>query len=400
MSSTDLHEVLFEWPHPEPSTVIVTGTFDQWASSIRLDKTSTGFQTTTRIPWNEKIKYKFIVDGQWIVHENQPTEVDPGGYVNNVYISPPKPTTTPEALVTGPVAALGETSVAINPELVGDDQPAGQVNGDIKNTVNRSTTVSDIASTVAARDGTMSAVGYVTSAIGAVIQNVVGIDPVNSDKIASSPAQDDAHFEKSPSIPSTDKAELSSPKVVDASSHVAPIVPITIVPVNAPENNDLDKAPNGESVQDEPVALESSETPTKELSTHAPVTHQATPITTSQIDETALNEGSPTTVSVTTPIDSQPKVETNGHSTSTPPPSTAPPHSTAPHALSSTSAPSTPSKSSRHAFPRESLESPASSINQSPASTKSGRKKKTSIFSKLSLKSLFHHDKDKKKTHD
>ncbi|KAJ3488623.1 hypothetical protein NLJ89_g11596 [Agrocybe chaxingu] len=95
MSAEDLHQVRFTWPHTEPSTVIVTGTFDQWSSSIHLTKTPTGFEGTTRIPWNEKIKFKFIVDGQWIVHEDQPTETDPGGFVNNVYTAPPKPEPAP-----------------------------------------------------------------------------------------------------------------------------------------------------------------------------------------------------------------------------------------------------------------------------------------------------------------
>lgn len=49
----------------------------------------------TQIPWEQKIKYKFIVDGKWLVHEDQPTEVDPGGFVNNIYIAPAKPVILP-----------------------------------------------------------------------------------------------------------------------------------------------------------------------------------------------------------------------------------------------------------------------------------------------------------------
>lgn len=164
------------------------------------------------------------------MHEDQPTEVDPGGYINNVYISPPKPvsiseasaavvapeasrpspavvepssnaleTSTPketpvlvapaitqDVKTVGSVAALGETSVVINPGAASDGEPTNQVNGDSKSVVNSSTTVSDLANTIAARDGTTSAVGYVTSAIGAVIQNVVGLDPVNPDKVCQS----------------------------------------------------------------------------------------------------------------------------------------------------------------------------------------------------------------------
>ncbi|KAF9045953.1 carbohydrate-binding module family 48 protein, partial [Hymenopellis radicata] len=87
----DRHEITFEWPHSEPSTVIVTGTFDQWSSSITLTKEGAGFKATTRIPWEEKIAYKFIVDGNWTTTPSQPTETDASGNVNNVYTAPSKP---------------------------------------------------------------------------------------------------------------------------------------------------------------------------------------------------------------------------------------------------------------------------------------------------------------------
>ncbi|KAJ2915039.1 hypothetical protein MD484_g5391, partial [Candolleomyces efflorescens] len=91
MASSDLYEMRFEWPHREPKTVIVTGTFDHWSCSTRLIKTDSGFVGSVNVPWAEKIKYKFIVDGQWLTQAGQPTEMDPGGYINNIYLTPPKP---------------------------------------------------------------------------------------------------------------------------------------------------------------------------------------------------------------------------------------------------------------------------------------------------------------------
>ncbi|KAF5333716.1 hypothetical protein D9611_002252 [Ephemerocybe angulata] len=91
MASNDLYEMRFEWPHREPSTVLVTGTFDQWSRSVKLTKTDTGFVGSVQVPWAEKVKYKFIVDGRWYTQAGQPTETDPGGYVNNIYFTPPKP---------------------------------------------------------------------------------------------------------------------------------------------------------------------------------------------------------------------------------------------------------------------------------------------------------------------
>ncbi|KJA24588.1 carbohydrate-binding module family 48 protein, partial [Hypholoma sublateritium FD-334 SS-4] len=87
----DLHEVLFEWQVDRPMTVIVTGTFDEWSCSVPLAKTPTGFVGSTKISWGEKIKFKYVVDGQWVLHEDQVTETDPGGFVNHVYTAPAAP---------------------------------------------------------------------------------------------------------------------------------------------------------------------------------------------------------------------------------------------------------------------------------------------------------------------
>ncbi|KAJ2935424.1 hypothetical protein H1R20_g1670, partial [Candolleomyces eurysporus] len=68
MASSDLYDMRFEWPHQDraPTTVIVTGTFDHWTCSIKLTRTDSGFVGSVKVPWAEKIKYKFIVDGQWL----------------------------------------------------------------------------------------------------------------------------------------------------------------------------------------------------------------------------------------------------------------------------------------------------------------------------------------------
>ncbi|KAG5644570.1 hypothetical protein DXG03_008144 [Asterophora parasitica] len=89
------HGVVFEWPHTEPSEVIVTGTFNEWARTHRLTKGVSGFSGTAHVPWGSKTAYKFIVDGEWTLHDDQPTEADPQGNVNNVYFAPPEPRPEP-----------------------------------------------------------------------------------------------------------------------------------------------------------------------------------------------------------------------------------------------------------------------------------------------------------------
>jgi hypothetical protein len=44
------------------------------------------------VPYGTKVSYKFIVDGNWTIQEDQPTEKDESGNVNNVINAPEKPT--------------------------------------------------------------------------------------------------------------------------------------------------------------------------------------------------------------------------------------------------------------------------------------------------------------------
>lgn len=46
--------------------------------------------------------------------------------------------------------------------------------------------LSDLANTIVARDGTSSALDYVTSGLGAAMHGVVGMDPINTQKVCKS----------------------------------------------------------------------------------------------------------------------------------------------------------------------------------------------------------------------
>lgn len=124
MTSNDLHEIIFFWyyffllphsPHlililghaptpivsslPVPSTTYVFPPFCrflpficfQWSKSLQLARTSTGFTTSVKVPWNSTVAYKYFVDGKWMLDETKPRMVEPEGYVNNVYVVPSKP---------------------------------------------------------------------------------------------------------------------------------------------------------------------------------------------------------------------------------------------------------------------------------------------------------------------
>lgn len=104
MVNANLHDVELVWPHLGPNDVIVTGTFDQWSASIHLVKGDTGFHGMVKLPWGEKIAYKFIVDGYWSCRDDQPMENDGSGNTNNILYVPRKPLPPPEEIVSVPEA--------------------------------------------------------------------------------------------------------------------------------------------------------------------------------------------------------------------------------------------------------------------------------------------------------
>lgn len=73
----------FRWPY-NGNEVFVTGTFDDWGKTVRLDRVGDVFEKTISLPeTDEKIQYKFVVDGNWITDSSTPQE-SVGGNINNV----------------------------------------------------------------------------------------------------------------------------------------------------------------------------------------------------------------------------------------------------------------------------------------------------------------------------
>ncbi|OUM54792.1 hypothetical protein BVG19_g4223 [[Candida] boidinii] len=77
----------FEWPSTNVNEVYVTGTFDNWNKSVKLDKlpNENKFRQTVKLPY-EKTVYKFIVDGNWIVSNFDKKEFGLDGIENNVIL--------------------------------------------------------------------------------------------------------------------------------------------------------------------------------------------------------------------------------------------------------------------------------------------------------------------------
>ncbi|KAF9534966.1 hypothetical protein CPB83DRAFT_879223 [Crepidotus variabilis] len=301
MADANLHEVNFQWPHTHPTTVIVTGTFDGWAKTLHLKKTSTGFEGSAKIPWDQTIKYKFIVDGQWLVNRRLPIDVERGsGFVNNVYTAPARPAfvDTPAVLppvsvnsnvdkANGPIEAAAKGEKESNGHAVhengnGNSAAASDKAGDkseqtkVSGSPRLPQLLSDLASTIVAGHGTNSAYQYVTSGFGAAVHSVVGVDPI---ALPTPKAEDkfDRPFETvtTPNSlePQTMTTTTAASLTVSAQSNnsppvspVAPIVPIMIVPVNAPENCTIPSAsPPTEEVVAAPVSVPEVDPPVSEI---------------------------------------------------------------------------------------------------------------------------------------
>ena len=241
---------------------------NKWASSIHLVKVPSGFEAVIQIPWEQKIKYKFIVDGEWRLHEDQPTEVDPGGFVNNIYTAPAEPVLLP-ALETSslPVEAEKPTAakannrrtngVSVVSEVVDKPEYAPQVlpkhdqsltgtDGKIVGGAELNTPdpsgFAHLLSDIAPREGVSSALAYIAPSLGAAIPT-----PKSNDNPDLSPGT---------STTSPTMVEESTPH--SPPSPVAPLVPVMIVPVNAAENNTVASSPSAESMHTLPLAPEPS----------------------------------------------------------------------------------------------------------------------------------------------
>ncbi|KAL2826993.1 hypothetical protein BDW59DRAFT_160573 [Aspergillus cavernicola] len=88
----------FRWP-AKADEVFVTGTFDDWGKTIRLDQKDDIFEKEVHFPrTGEKVHFKFVVDGIWTTDNQLPEEDDGSSNVNNVLY--------PDQIQTDSVTAL------------------------------------------------------------------------------------------------------------------------------------------------------------------------------------------------------------------------------------------------------------------------------------------------------
>ncbi|KAJ5326734.1 hypothetical protein MYU51_001777 [Penicillium brevicompactum] len=75
----------FQWPY-NASEVFVTGTFDDWGKTVKLDRVGDVFLKKVTISPVQKVHYKFVVDGTWTTDTNVREEDDGQSNINNVLL--------------------------------------------------------------------------------------------------------------------------------------------------------------------------------------------------------------------------------------------------------------------------------------------------------------------------
>ncbi|OCF45235.1 hypothetical protein I317_00757 [Kwoniella heveanensis CBS 569] len=92
------HTARFTWG-AGAQTVCVAGGFNNWsATATPLEKQADGsFAADVPLPWGEKQAFKYVVDGDWKVREDEAKEWDAAGNMNNVYTAPPAPVSSSTA---------------------------------------------------------------------------------------------------------------------------------------------------------------------------------------------------------------------------------------------------------------------------------------------------------------
>jgi hypothetical protein len=99
----------FTWEH-SANDVFVTGTFDDWRKTVKLEKEDGIFKKTVELP-KTHTQYKFVVNGNWCTNDSARKEDDGHGIINNVLL--PEDIVDEEPVSTMSSAAPESTTAAL-----------------------------------------------------------------------------------------------------------------------------------------------------------------------------------------------------------------------------------------------------------------------------------------------
>ncbi|KAG8948826.1 hypothetical protein FRC04_009291 [Tulasnella sp. 424] len=110
------YDAEFYWFGPA-NEVVLTGSFDNWSKSVHMEKTPAGFSGKVKLPYGQKVDYKYVVDGQWQVNPDFPTTYDWQGNINNYIVTPNEPelkslpTPPPDLIIKTPASPANDEPV-------------------------------------------------------------------------------------------------------------------------------------------------------------------------------------------------------------------------------------------------------------------------------------------------
>ncbi|OJT07340.1 hypothetical protein TRAPUB_1806 [Trametes pubescens] len=271
---SESYEATFRWPHAGASDVIVTGTFDGWSCSHHLTKTPSGyFHGAFSVPWGDIVQYKYIVDGRWTTTDDQATELDPMGNLNNVLRAPARPS-TPKS-TSAPPSPQAETI-------------QGRVNGFVETA--RQAVVGMVE---ALAPGTTE-----TPAATPVAEKFdVTPEPVSAPE-EPAPAPEEPTPAPEPSVPEVNAPEITSEAVLPSEpAPIAPEVPVSVLPLSTEPPLETLSVPVADVSESKPL-----ETTIVEGSTTAETAVEPTPVI--PVEASAVVAPGPTVdVSASAPVE-------------------------------------------------------------------------------------------------
>lgn len=377
---------------------------------MHLPKHGAVFEGKVEVPWGEKVAYKFIVDGRWTTRDDQPTEFDHDGNLNNVYNAPVMPPLPKVEEVQAPEPVRETPHPKDEPEVsiattTPTDHAIGTVNGVIGSVTDAAKNIAEAIAPEAAitLSPVVNSADPETAAEEPSKVAETRLETVAEPQVVEVPST--AEVVEEPSGTTTEAAEAPAPQAPDVtlnnevsrdevllaspSVQVAPIVPVPILPLI------LSEEVNGGVAPETPFALPEAEA---EVEVAALRSLETTIVEGVATAETATGPAPPpkdeasTHVPATNGATATNGVETNGASH---PPAPALP---APITTSSASSPSStmkrmrfPSIGSRRSSTYSSSTNELGEINgkHDAGSLKRSVTKRNSFFGKL--KGIFHH---------
>ncbi|KAH9027947.1 hypothetical protein EDB85DRAFT_77158 [Lactarius pseudohatsudake] len=238
----------------------------QWKTSLHLTRKPDGFEAPPiYVPWRDKFAYKFVVDGRWVTNDAEPTEVAPGGFVNNVYTAPPKPVLPEPEPSTAPPSYHSESEVEHEPAEKVADKPT--TNGSILHVVRDTPTpTADAAPEHHPRvpdDGSDATVDPAPEAVQETVVPIVEAAQAAVSQVAPAPIKIEKVADEITSeseAPKDSPAPAASEPIQIPVPELAPNVPIGILPNSTPGGPSQDSTTPTTRVDSE-----------REISTHVPL---------------------------------------------------------------------------------------------------------------------------------